>query len=957
MVQKVNFNNLTGDTLTIGNTVITGTGVTVDGSALGGGGVSATTLTKTFANNEVYTMTLDNAIEGAPIVGATRLGGGVGTVTKDNWDVNSTASNYDIWNEAPSTDTLKVYANACPYQVHGGTYVSHTAFTALTPTEGAPYDFTFNDDGTKFFMVGTTTDDIESWTLPTPYDISSNTTTGDNFAGLGLISGFDFSRDGTFVIIADTSTDDIYAYTLSTAWDLSTATQQGSLDPGVALSQNNTGCYRISPDGKFIYFVASDDVYFWELSTAFDVTTAGTMQFYSTAINSDWVLQGINSPGNAAQMRFLGDGSQILFLEQTGEDNIISVITLTLKTPGDIRTVDLQSHHSSLIICGPNDGSDTSAGASSNMQLNFSIDGTKFFIIDTGADELRTYTSGPGVQKSSGYWSPSDRNKRIIANSGEIYLLDTMGNYATKTAMASTSNVGAGNWYLYGADVNSTKGITTTKYEYRGEFPSIAMTETSDTLYESLNVTAPPRLDNNGTLYTIIDTATDTMYYATLSTPYLLSSVSIVRNSFDLTNGGALTIGTLNSHSFKPDGTAFYTYDNVGVNGTIYEYSLSTAWDMSTASYTASHDNIETLLSPYGTSATFIDTPDPDGNYIYICATQTGGVHRIDMSTAWDLTTLSFTTGQFFRDPINFNFGAMRLSPNGQKLAIYSNNDHRWIVYPIPTAWDLSSMDSDANGNSNRTVYSTRGTKLYGIDYFEQTNYPTGDIRWKDNEVYEWFAYGGNKDHVLKYKAYMQKNYDDWVIAITNSSGQIDTSSWIDLNTFTPDESVPSDSQIVYAMSRDNKQSFEIVTESGGVRTIALLDTVWKYNQANVHSANSFAVATSNSAYGALYDAISWSETNRWSNSQISIVTDDNNFPSANSSFFANTFDLAIMMKHGSAYSNQPTSDAISINYDSAIRERGAILGTHYTWVKESNTEIEITVLEDAGSNYKFRVI
>jgi len=37
MVQKVNFNNLTGDTLTVGNTVITGTGVTVGGDSLGQG--------------------------------------------------------------------------------------------------------------------------------------------------------------------------------------------------------------------------------------------------------------------------------------------------------------------------------------------------------------------------------------------------------------------------------------------------------------------------------------------------------------------------------------------------------------------------------------------------------------------------------------------------------------------------------------------------------------------------------------------------------------------------------------------------------------------------------------------------------------------------------------------------------------------------------------------------------
>jgi hypothetical protein len=42
MVQKVNFNNLTGDSLTVGNTVITGTGITVSGEALGGGGGGST---------------------------------------------------------------------------------------------------------------------------------------------------------------------------------------------------------------------------------------------------------------------------------------------------------------------------------------------------------------------------------------------------------------------------------------------------------------------------------------------------------------------------------------------------------------------------------------------------------------------------------------------------------------------------------------------------------------------------------------------------------------------------------------------------------------------------------------------------------------------------------------------------------------------------------------------------
>ena len=50
MVQKLGMQNLTGDSLTVGNTVITGTGVTVSGAPLTGGAGGA----EVYANASVF---------------------------------------------------------------------------------------------------------------------------------------------------------------------------------------------------------------------------------------------------------------------------------------------------------------------------------------------------------------------------------------------------------------------------------------------------------------------------------------------------------------------------------------------------------------------------------------------------------------------------------------------------------------------------------------------------------------------------------------------------------------------------------------------------------------------------------------------------------------------------------------------------------------------------------------
>ena len=86
---------------------------------------------------------------------------------------------------------------------------------------------------------------------------------------------------------------------------------------------------------------------------------------------------------------------------------------------------------------------------------------------------------------------------------------------------------------------------------------------------------------------------------------------------------------------FKPDGTKMYVTGSTGDD--VNEYDLSTAWDVTTATFLQSFSVAGQDTSPY---EVFFSS---DGIYMYM----TGGIvkhlHQYTLSTAWDISTASFT--------------------------------------------------------------------------------------------------------------------------------------------------------------------------------------------------------------------------------------------------------------------------------------------------------------------------
>ena len=82
----------------------------------------------------------------------------------------------------------------------------------------------FSNDGAKMFVIGSAKNDINEYTLSTPFDVSTAShNDGEKFSvSVQVISstGMAFSNDGAKMFVLDNSGDDVNQYTLSSVYPI-----------------------------------------------------------------------------------------------------------------------------------------------------------------------------------------------------------------------------------------------------------------------------------------------------------------------------------------------------------------------------------------------------------------------------------------------------------------------------------------------------------------------------------------------------------------------------------------------------------------------------------------------------------------------------------------------------------------------------------------------------------------
>ena len=99
--------------------------------------------------------------------------------------------------------------------------------------------------------------------------------------------GVTFSPDGTIMFVMGYASDSVYRYDLTTAWDITTATYVSA--KSVSAQDGAPYTLAFSPDGTNMFVVGDDNnsVYRYDLTTAWDITTGasvGTYVFTGTAV-------------------------------------------------------------------------------------------------------------------------------------------------------------------------------------------------------------------------------------------------------------------------------------------------------------------------------------------------------------------------------------------------------------------------------------------------------------------------------------------------------------------------------------------------------------------------------------------------------------------------------------------------------------------------------------------------
>lgn len=198
-------------------------------------------------------------------LGITGGGGGGGSLFTDGGDTTYLTS---------LTDNLAVGTTESATAWQGLDYEGSTNLTGSIGLDA--FDAVFSTDGTLLF-ISVSGGLIHEYELSVPFDHMTATATGVTFSTLSQGSGqnLHFSTDGLKMFIMVGLTDTIYAYDLSTAFDISTAVYNGE-SFNVTLQDSTATSLTFSPDGLKLFIVgsATDRVHAYDLSVAYDLSTA-----------------------------------------------------------------------------------------------------------------------------------------------------------------------------------------------------------------------------------------------------------------------------------------------------------------------------------------------------------------------------------------------------------------------------------------------------------------------------------------------------------------------------------------------------------------------------------------------------------------------------------------------------------------------------------------------------------
>ncbi len=219
----------------------------------------------------------------------------------------------------------------------------------------------------------------------------------------------------------------------------------------------------------------------------------------------------------------------------------------------------------------------------------------------------------------------------------------------------------------------------------------------------------------DGTIMYMIGNQQDQARQYTLSTPWDIGTGMVYANK---------TLGLSQTQPFglffKPDGTKMYTTQ---YNSNIKEWSLSTAWDITTASSSSTSSSLGgTALGMKSISIT------DDGKNVFVIGIDQDRIYNFELSTPWDITTTSYVSNISVELKENALTSCFLKTDDNSKIYTFGSQQERVNQFTLPIVdatitWPSSiefaggiAPAAPANGETDIFTFSTDdgGTSYIG---------------------------------------------------------------------------------------------------------------------------------------------------------------------------------------------------------------------------------------------------
>jgi hypothetical protein len=528
------------------------------------------------------------------------------------------------------------------------------------------------------------------------------------------ITDIAFTGDGVIVYLFDYNQRKILQYTLLTPQDISTAVYSREYSFNTQPSESGRS-FAINPNGTTMYYVhaAKKTIDQYTLSTPADISTASyTGKSFGFA----------NQTAGAIGITFSDDGSKMyLGSSVSGNQNFYQY---TLSTPWEINTAQFTTSFNTL------------AQDSLPVDIEFNDTGTRMFILGQQGQNPRVlqYTlSTPWNISTASY----NKSFNISAQTGgspfgitfaysgsKLFAVaaNSVFQYNVDTAEAISWNL---DLFTYANMFDATPQVT------QGALAAISFDDTGSILY-ILNIT---------------DNSHGKILQYTLSTPWNVNSATYTGVSF-------INVTTRCGMFFKPGGNTMYTLDASGV---VYEYDLFIPWNIGSVSYSSRsfNANVITVSRPNGVLQGYLQniTFSTGGTKMYI--TDQLRIYQYDLSTAWDITTASYISSFVTEIGYSFGGGATTFKSDGTKMYVCVGGDPAIVEFTLSTPWEINTVSYSeffyfaGAGNyvsfsAQGVFFKSNGNKMYlvngygnpGLRTIAQFNIPNAEDPNESNNDY-----------------------------------------------------------------------------------------------------------------------------------------------------------------------------------------------------------------------------